>query len=107
MSNVIRMGNKEHIDAVIKIVCEQFDVSYDLIKSKTRVPRIVFARVALAYSLMMYARISNKQISQIVKRDHSTMTYYMKKAYESIYISDADFRKNMNEIRTKVFENGI
>lgn len=89
-------------DFIIDLVCDEFLVSYESIRSSSRKRALVYSRVALAYFLVFYADATTIKAGKIMNRDHSSIIYYIKDVYESLYKYDGIFRTRIENIRAKI-----
>lgn len=89
-------------DFIIDLVCDEFLVSYESIRSSSRKRALVYSRVALAYFLVFYADATTIKAGKIMNRDHTSITYYINDVYESLCRFDGTFRTRIENIRAKI-----
>ncbi|MGN1155434.1 MAG: helix-turn-helix domain-containing protein [Agathobacter sp.] len=89
-------------DFIIDLVCDEFLVSLESIKSSSRKRALVYSRVALAYFLVFYADATTIKAGKMMNRDHSSIIYYINDVYESLYRSDKIFMMRIENIRAKM-----
>lgn len=94
-------------DFIIGLVCNEFNVSYESIRSSSRKRALVYSRVALAYFLVFYADATTIKAGNLMNRDHSTITFYKNDVYYSLYNSDKTFRIRIDNIKSKLKHYGV
>lgn len=70
--------SSEIVEFIEQVVCTQFQVSRDLIYTKTRKREVVVARMAFMYLLKKHTSFSLKKIGITLRRDHTTVIHAIK-----------------------------
>src|ERR1700752_5347670 len=103
LRNFVKTSSKEiTIDAIQKMVCEFFDVSYDKLLQKTRKREIVQARQITMYLAKAFTKNSLKTIGEhFGGRDHTTVIHSCQ-TVKDLMDTDGLFRDNVMELQQKV-----
>ncbi|MCG9898382.1 MAG: chromosomal replication initiator protein DnaA [Hydrotalea sp.] len=103
LRNFVKTSSKEiTIDAIQKMVCEYFDVSYDKLLHKTRKREIVQARQITMYLAKAFTKNSLKTIGEhFGGRDHTTVIHSCQ-TVKDLMDTDSIFRENVMELTQKV-----
>jgi chromosomal replication initiator protein len=103
LRNFVKTSNKEiTIEAIQKMVCEYFDVSYDKLLHKTRKREIVQARQITMYLAKAFTKNSLKNIGEhFGGRDHTTVIHSCQ-TVKDLMDTDSFFRENVMELTQKV-----
>jgi chromosomal replication initiator protein len=103
LRNFVKTSSKEiTIDAIQKMVCEYFDVSYDKLLQKTRKREIVQARQITMYLAKAFTKNSLKTIGEhFGGRDHTTVIHSCQ-TVKDLMDTDSIFRENVMELTQKV-----
>ena len=103
LKNFVKTSSKEiTIDAIQKMVCEYFDVSYDKLLQKTRKREIVQARQITMYLAKTFTKNSLKTIGEhFGGRDHTTVIHSCQ-TVKDLMDTDNVFRDNVMELQQKV-----
>lgn len=103
LRNFVRTSSKEiTIDAIQKMVCEYFDVSYDKLLQKTRKREIVQARQITMYLAKAFTKNSLKTIGEhFGGRDHTTVIHSCQ-TVKNLMDTDSIFKENLMELTQKV-----
>jgi chromosomal replication initiator protein len=103
LRNFVKTSSKEiTIDAIQKMVCEFFDVSYDKLLQKTRKREIVQARQITMYLAKAFTKNSLKTIGEhFGGRDHTTVIHSCQ-TVKDLMDTDSIFRENVMELTQKV-----
>jgi chromosomal replication initiator protein len=103
LRNFVKTSSKEiTIDAIQKMVCEYFDVSYDKLLHKTRKREIVQARQITMYLAKAFTKNSLKNIGEhFGGRDHTTVIHSCQ-TVKDLMDTDSFFRENVMELTQKV-----
>ena len=88
-------------EAVIKIICEHFNFSFDQILKQDRRREIVFARNCLTYFLFKYTRMSKVAIGILLERDHTSVIHSLK-ALQDLIDTEERVSDTIIEIRKKL-----
>ncbi len=70
--------NEVKADAVIDAVCDFIGINRLNVYQKSRKKRFVIARKLIAYILSMHYNMWTTEIGKILRKDHSTITHYIK-----------------------------
>lgn len=90
------------VDRIQQVVCEYFNISEELLHTKTRKREIVQARQLAMYFSKNFTKYSLSYIgSQIGKKDHATVLYACK-AITDLMETDRSFRMQVEEIQRKL-----
>ena len=103
LRNFVKTSSKEiTIDAIQKMVCEYFDVSYDKLLQKTRKREIVQARQITMYLAKAFTKTSLKTIGEhFGGRDHTTVIHSCQ-TVKDLMDTDSIVRENVMELTQKV-----
>lgn len=103
LRNFVKSSTKEiTIDAIQKMVCEYFDVSYDKLLAKTRKREIVQARQITMYLAKAFTKNSLKTIGEhFGGRDHTTVIHSCQ-TVKDLMDTDALFKESVLELQQKV-----
>ena len=90
------------IDKIQQIVCDHYNISLDLLQTKTRKREVVQAR---QLAMFLCKNFTNKSLafigSQIGKKDHATVLYACK-AVTDLMETDRNFKMQVEEIQRKL-----
>lgn len=103
LRNFVKTSSKEiTIETIQKMVCEYFDVSYDILLQKTRKREIVQARQITMYLAKAFTKNSLKTIGEhFGGRDHTTVIHSCQ-TVKDLMDTDSLFRENVIELTQKV-----
>ena len=103
LKNFVKTSSKEiTIDAIQKMVCEYFDVSYDKLLQKTRKREIVQARQITMYLAKTFTKNSLKTIGEhFGGRDHTTVIHSCQ-TVKDLMDTDTLFKESVMELQQKV-----
>ncbi len=103
LKNFVKNTHKEiSIEYIEKLVCEYFEVSVDMVRSKTRKREIVQARQISMYLAKSYTKSSLKSIGDFFGgRDHSTVIYACQTVGDLID-TDKKFKGYVHDIQRKL-----
>ena len=103
LKNFVKTSSKEiTIDAIQKMVCEYFDVSYDKLLQKTRKREIVQARQITMYLAKTFTKNSLKTIGEhFGGRDHTTVIHSCQ-TVKDLMDTDSLFKESVLELQQKV-----
>jgi chromosomal replication initiator protein len=103
LKNFVKTSSKEiTIDAIQKMVCEYFDVSYDKLLQKTRKREIVQARQITMYLAKTFTKNSLKTIGEhFGGRDHTTVIHSCQ-TVKDLMDTDSLFKESVMELQQKV-----
>ncbi|WP_153801028.1 chromosomal replication initiator protein DnaA [Foetidibacter luteolus] len=103
LRNFIKTSSKEiTIEAIQKMVCDYFDVSYEKLLHKTRKREIVQARQITMYLAKAFTKNSLKTIGEhFGGRDHTTVIHSCQ-TVKDLMDTDSLFRENVMELTQKV-----
>lgn len=103
LKNFIKNTSKEiSIEYIQKLVCEYFEVSIEMVKSKTRKREIVQARQISMYLAKGNTKTSLKSIGAFFGgRDHSTVIYACQ-TVEDLIDTDKKFKTYVQDIQKKL-----
>jgi chromosomal replication initiator protein len=90
------------MDYISKLVCEYFEISLDMVKSKTRKREIVQARQIAMYLIKRSGKYSLKAVGAFFGgRDHSTVIYACQ-TVEDLMETDKKFKAYVRDIQIKI-----
>ncbi|MCD4817786.1 MAG: chromosomal replication initiator protein DnaA [Candidatus Cloacimonetes bacterium] len=90
---------KVTLDAILKKVCESYDITKTQIMDKTRKRNIAFPRqIAMYLSNLLITQLSLKEIAQYYKRKDHTTVLHAKKTIEERFKNDNSFRIEIESI---------
>jgi chromosomal replication initiator protein len=103
LKNFVKTSSKEiTIDAIQKMVCDYFDVSYDKLLQKTRKREIVQARQITMYLAKTFTKNSLKTIGEhFGGRDHTTVIHSCQ-TVKDLMDTDSLFKESVLELQQKV-----
>jgi chromosomal replication initiator protein len=103
LKNFVKTSSKEiTIEAIQKMVCEYFDVSYDKLLQKTRKREIVQARQITMYLAKTFTKNSLKTIGEhFGGRDHTTVIHSCQ-TVKDLMDTDSLFKESVMELQQKV-----
>ena len=103
LRNFVKSSSKEiTIDAIQKMVCEYFDVSYDKLLQKTRKREIVQARQITMFLSKAFTKNSLKTIGEhFGGRDHTTVIHSCQ-TVKDLMDTDNLFKESVLELQQKV-----
>ena len=103
LKNFVKTSSKEiTIDAIQKMVCDYFDVSYDKLLQKTRKREIVQARQITMYLAKTFTKNSLKTIGEhFGGRDHTTVIHSCQ-TVKDLMDTDSLFKESVMELQQKV-----
>lgn len=103
LRNIIKTSSKEiTIDAIQKVVCEYFEVSYEKLLQKTRKREVVQARQITMYLAKAFTKNSLKTIGEhFGGRDHTTVIHSCQ-TVKDLMETDPIFNDNVIELTQKV-----
>jgi chromosomal replication initiator protein len=103
LKNFVKSSSKEiTIDAIQKMVCDYFDVSYDKLLQKTRKREIVQARQITMYLAKTFTKNSLKTIGEhFGGRDHTTVIHSCQ-TVKDLMDTDSLFKESVMELQQKV-----
>ncbi len=95
----VKNASKEvSIEYIIRVVCEYFKISIELIGSKTRKREVVQARHVVMHFAKKYTKHSLAQIGEKCGgRDHATVLHALR-TVDNIQETDKEFRKHLENI---------
>jgi chromosomal replication initiator protein len=101
-SHVKNTGKEITIDAIQKMVCEYYDLTYDKLQAKTRKREIVQARQISMYLAKKFTKNSLKTIGEhFGGRDHTTVIHSCQ-TVNNLIDTDTIFRDQVKELQQKV-----
>jgi len=103
LKNFIKHSTKEiSIEYIQKLVCEDFEIPVDAVKSKSRKREIVQARQISMYLAKSHTKASLKSIGQFFGgRDHSTVIYACQ-TVDDLIDTDKKFKSWVQDIQKKL-----
>jgi chromosomal replication initiator protein len=103
LRNIIKTANKEvTIDAIQKMVCEYYEITYDKLQAKTRKREIVQARQISMYLAKKFTKNSLKTIGEhFGGRDHTTVIHSCQ-TVNDLMDTDTLFKEQVKELQHKV-----
>lgn len=88
-------------DIIRSVICESYEVSYEVLSEKTRKRAVVDARHLYMYFMKNLTDASLKDIGEAFHQDHTTVIHGIKKVSDLIE-TDILFHAVANEIFTKI-----
>ena len=85
---------------VIYYICNVYEVTYEEVKSRTRLSKVVRARQMIAYVLHKIIGMTLSQIGELLSRDHSTIIYSWREVEKFL-----DFDIELREVLEDVINN--
>jgi chromosomal replication initiator protein len=103
LRNIIKTSSKEvTIDAIQKMVCEYYTITYDKLQAKTRKREIVQARQISMFLAKKFTKNSLKTIGEhFGGRDHTTVIHSCQ-TVNDLMDTDGVFRDQVKELQQKV-----
>jgi chromosomal replication initiator protein len=103
LRNIIKTSSKEvTIDAIQKMVCDYYAITYDKLQAKTRKREIVQARQISMYLAKKFTKNSLKTIGEwFGGRDHTTVIHSCQ-TVNDLMDTDGVFRDQVKELQQKV-----
>jgi chromosomal replication initiator protein len=103
LRNIVKTTSKEvTIDAIQKMVCEYYSVTYDKLQAKTRKREIVQARQISMFLAKQYTKNSLKTIGDhFGGRDHTTVIHSCQ-TVKNLMDTDTLIREQVKELQQKV-----
>jgi chromosomal replication initiator protein len=103
LRNIIKTNNKEiTIDAIQKMVCDYYNITYDKLQAKTRKREIVQARQISMFLAKKFTKNSLKTIGEhFGGRDHTTVIHSCQ-TVNDLMDTDATIRGQVKELQQKV-----
>ena len=103
LRNIVKTTSKEvTIDAIQKMVCEYYSVTYDNLQAKTRKREIVQARQISMFLAKQYTKNSLKTIGDhFGGRDHTTVIHSCQ-TVKNLMDTDTLIREQVKELQQKV-----
>ena len=103
LKNFVKTSSKEiTIEAIQKMVCDYFDVSYDKLLQKTRKREIVQARQITMYLAKTFTKNSLKTIGEhFGGRDHTTVIHSCQ-TVKDLMDTDSSFKESVMDLQQKV-----
>lgn len=91
----------KYIDTVIANTCEQYNITVDQIKSKTRKGPIVIPRLLTMHILKSNTLLTLKEIGIVFNRDHTTVINAIKST-SNMLETDCDFKEEYQKLIMKL-----
>jgi len=82
-------------ESLINAICLAYGITEEVLKSKTRVGKIVEARTIAAYHLHRRLKYSSTVTGRMLNRDHATILHLCNKAEDLIDV-DKKFKNQIN-----------
>lgn len=103
VSKLIKTSNRTiSIDKIQRVVCDYFELSLDVLHSKSRKREIVQARQIAMYLAKSYTKNSLQNIGQqIGRRDHATVLHACK-TVNNLMDTDKSFKSSLKELELKL-----
>jgi chromosomal replication initiator protein len=103
VSKLIKTANRTiSIEKIQRVVCDYFDISEDVLHSKSRKREIVQARQIAMYLAKIYTKNSLQNIGQqIGNRDHATVLHACK-TVNNLMDTDKSFKSSLKELELKL-----
>ena len=103
VSKLIKTSSRTiSIDKIQRVVCDYFELSLDVLHSKSRKREIVQARQIAMYLAKNYTKNSLQNIGQqIGKRDHATVLHACK-TVNNLMDTDKSFKSGLKELELKL-----
>jgi chromosomal replication initiation ATPase DnaA len=90
-------------ERVITVICEYLGFTFDVIKKKNRVKKMVYARYLLCHFLKKYTSHTCTSIGNLLHRDHTTVLYGLHTIQDWIDTEDS-VRNEVGLIQIKIIE---
>jgi chromosomal replication initiator protein len=103
LRNIVKTSSKEvTIDAIQKMVCEYYNITYDKLQAKTRKREIVQARQISMYLAKKFTKNSLKTIGEhFGGRDHTTVIHSCQ-TVNNLMDTDGGIRSQVKDLQQKV-----
>jgi len=103
--NKIKYQSKEvlksvKINSLINIVIEEFNITKEELYSSSRKKEVANARQILAYCLKNFTKLQVKEISDILKRNHSTVSQSIKKVDQSLLLGNNILKTQIDSLKS-------
>ena len=85
-------------ELILETVCNYFELSEELLKSKSRETDICKPRQIAMYLLKKYTKLTSAKIGFIFLRDHSTL-YFALKTVANLMETDKEYNQQIEEIK--------
>lgn len=105
LKDIISPGNKEEITAeyITRLVCNQFNISEDLLMSNLRTSDVALARHVSIYLCRTCSGLTQKETGDYFNKDHSTIIN-SEKAVKKKMLNDKEFKKTI-DVLIKLLKN--
>ena len=90
------------INTLVNIVLEEYDIERKALYSSSRKKKVSEARQILAYMLKIYGKMNVKDISKMLKRNHSTISQSIKKIDQSLVLGNKLIKSKLDNIKNKM-----
>jgi chromosomal replication initiator protein len=84
-------------DKIIDLICTNYKVSFDDIKSKSRKRNVVMARQLICYFIYEHTKLTLIKVAEMLNRDHSTIIY-SKDIVKELCFSDKAYRQHFEHL---------
>lgn len=91
----------KYIDTVVFNTCEQYNITVDQIKSKSRKGPIAIPRLLTMHILRKNTLLSLKEIGDVFSRDHTTVINAIKST-NNMLETDSDFKEEYQKLIIKL-----
>lgn len=102
--DVTPMHRPFSIDAIISLVCRQYQVSYEDMQSDSRKRQRVEARQMCAYLLAQVLKLTSYEIGDVIRRDRSTASVSISVIEGLLSVRDDITIKNKEAILKALYE---
>jgi chromosomal replication initiation ATPase DnaA len=92
---------KKTIEEIAETVCKYYDVSLELLKSKTRKREVVAVRQVAMNFAKLYTGDSLKTIGQFFRRDHTTVIH-SRRTVMDLLDTDPEYRWHVERVRALI-----
>jgi|TARA_R110001632_G_scaffold217919_1_gene346796 hypothetical protein len=97
IKNITPEYKKERENAIIKKVCDSYEITIDELKGTSRNRNFVVPRQIISYIFRDYFNYTLKQIGYILKKNHATIIYNVK-TVKDLIVFDNSFKVEVNKM---------
>lgn len=89
-------------ETIVELICDEFGITREQLFRLTRVPRIVWARMACVFLLRKYTKMSLPEIAKIFKYKHHASVLHAMRWSENSSETDPYIRASIRRIELKI-----
>ena len=89
------------LESVIRVVCENYDVTIDALKGKSRIKDVVEARQICFYILHKKMKLKSVAVGDMFNKNHATVLHSCR-TIENFMIHEIALKNKINDIITQV-----